>query len=53
MPYLSTASYIICADGGANRLFDMMKIHGKESTDVRNYYPNSLVKRYDTGSHSQ
>ncbi|KAF7714149.1 Uncharacterized protein PECH_009011 [Penicillium ucsense] len=31
------ASYIICADGGANRLFDMMKAQGKESTEPRQY----------------
>lgn len=53
MSHLSTASYIICADGGANRLYDMMKIHGKESTYVRNYYPNGLVKLHGTGIHSQ
>ncbi|KAJ5775879.1 uncharacterized protein N7511_000890 [Penicillium nucicola] len=38
------ASYIICADGGANRLYDMMKLNGKESTDP----PNAIIGDLDS-----
>lgn len=34
----STASYIICADGGANRLFDMPENNEIESKQVSNIY---------------
>lgn len=30
-----TASLVVCADGGANRYYDLMKAHGRESIDVR------------------
>ncbi|OQE23257.1 hypothetical protein PENSTE_c009G04598 [Penicillium steckii] len=38
------ASYIICADGGANRLYEMMKQHGKESTIL----PDRIVGDLDS-----
>ncbi|KAJ5317369.1 hypothetical protein PENANT_c034G10620 [Penicillium antarcticum] len=38
------ASYIICADGGANRLYDMMKLNGKESNDP----PNAIIGDLDS-----
>ncbi|KAJ5240821.1 uncharacterized protein N7469_002412 [Penicillium citrinum] len=38
------ASYIICADGGANRLYDMMKQHGQESTIL----PDRIVGDLDS-----
>ncbi|KAJ5794554.1 thiamine pyrophosphokinase eukaryotic [Penicillium paradoxum] len=38
------ASCILCADGGANRLFDMMKINGTESTDL----PDAIVGDLDS-----
>lgn len=30
-----TARFTICADGGANRFYDLMQKHGNESTTVR------------------
>ncbi|KAJ5958961.1 thiamine pyrophosphokinase eukaryotic [Penicillium vulpinum] len=38
------ASYIICADGGANRLFDMLKINGIESKQL----PDRIVGDLDS-----
>ncbi|KAJ5134283.1 transcriptional regulator family: Fungal Specific TF [Penicillium atrosanguineum] len=38
------ASYIICADGGANRLYDMMKKHAKEATEL----PDRIVGDLDS-----
>ncbi|CEJ62176.1 hypothetical protein PMG11_10684 [Penicillium brasilianum] len=38
------ASYIICADGGANRLYDMMKIQGREATEL----PDRIVGDLDS-----
>lgn len=32
-----TAYYTICADGGANRFYDLMRKHGNESTTVRSH----------------
>lgn len=29
------ASYVLCADGGANRYYELMKSRGRENTDVR------------------
>ena len=41
-----SASYIVCADGGANRLYDMMKLNGTESNDVRFIYSIKSTLRY-------
>ncbi|KAJ6107729.1 hypothetical protein N7523_009052 [Penicillium sp. IBT 18751x] len=38
------ASYIICADGGANRLYDMMKKRGREATEL----PDRIVGDLDS-----
>ncbi|KAJ6001863.1 hypothetical protein N7499_002270 [Penicillium canescens] len=38
------ASYIVCADGGANRLYDMMKSNGTESNDP----PNAIIGDLDS-----
>ncbi|KAJ5176535.1 uncharacterized protein N7482_002412 [Penicillium canariense] len=38
------ASYIICADGGANRLYDMVKNHGNESIEL----PDRIVGDLDS-----
>ncbi|KAJ5263620.1 hypothetical protein N7478_011225 [Penicillium angulare] len=38
------ASYIICADGGANRLYDLLKSQGQESTEL----PDTIVGDLDS-----
>ncbi|KAE8386058.1 thiamine pyrophosphokinase [Aspergillus alliaceus] len=38
------ANLIICADGGANRFYDMMKTHDQESTDL----PNLIIGDLDS-----
>ncbi|KAI2794193.1 hypothetical protein POX_a00783 [Penicillium oxalicum] len=38
------ASYIVCADGGANRLYDMMKAQGKEFTQL----PDKIIGDLDS-----
>ncbi|KAL2014538.1 hypothetical protein VTN00DRAFT_2063 [Thermoascus crustaceus] len=38
------ACYIVCADGGSNRYYDLMKAHGRESVDL----PNAIIGDLDS-----